>query len=657
MLTLAMGAFAQISSDDPVVIRIDGEPIYKSEFEYVYNKNNANAVEKKSLDEYAELFVNYKLKVLDAKEKKYDENYDYLAEVYRTREQMAIPFIIDDGTRDNLVKEAYERSKTSVAVSHILVKTGTADTVSPFLKISKIYNELNAGANFAELAKKYSDCPSGKGNGGYLGYANVFDMVYPFENAMYNTPVGQYSKPFASEFGYHIVKVSDRKPNINSVKISQIFIGAETPNAEKKIDSLLAECQKKKNLKKFNKIAEANTQREFNGTKDGHMPWISRNNAMIYPPEFISNVMSLSKTGEMRSFYIPAVGYMIARLDSSNLDLPFDSVKGQLTEKVLHGDRASVISSNFLANLENRTSYAILDSAALFEFIPLVSDSTIDVGTFVKSLNKPMFTMMDITYPQSAFYPSFSRDLDKWKAMKNGYKNRQDKQYFAGVTTDKDLVLLSYKKYVEGMMTRFAYDDLKKSNPEYKYLYQEYSDGLLLYNISLEKVWNKAARGNDGLYKYFEANKQNYQWKEPHFVGRVIYSKNTKVKKQVDKLFDSFNGNIPSNIDSVLNVKFDMNDKSKAQIKVKELACLKGKNKAVDYYVFKEGSADSLGIKNFPEVSIYGNSTTDPTNFSEFRGQLVTDYQEWLDKTWIEDLRKNHVVEIDQNVLKTVNVK
>lgn len=659
LLCFCLGASAQLHKDDPAIITIDGEPVYKSEFEYIYNKNNSNASEKKSVDEYLDLFINYKLKVVEAKERKYDKNPHYLEELDTYRKQLAIPYIIDDATRDNLVEEAYQRSKTSIACSHILIKPNHKDSIPPIARITRIYNELKNGAAFDSLARIYSDCGSAR-NGGYLGYANVFDMVYPFENVMYNTKVSEFSKPFTTEFGYHIVKVNDRKPHFTMAKISQIFISSSTKNAHAKADSLYKIVSKKP--KKFNKISAANSENFFSGTKDGIMPWITKGQGIV-PPSVEDEVFSMSKVGDIREFYVAPMGYMIARLDSTSLDLPESQFTAEITEKVLNSDRANVIANSFLANLANRTSYQLLDSAALYDFVPLVRDSTFDVTNYKALLEKPLFTMLDIVYPQSNFFNVFLQEKGFWINANKGIGNRAEKQKYVGVTSDSGFVLRCYDDYINRVMKQVAYDDIENNNLDYHNLLQEYSDGLLLYTVSNEVVWTKALRDNGGLDKFFSEHRSDYKWSEPHFVGQVIYCKDVKTKQKVDKLYASFNGNIPVNIDSVLHVMFKVQGdkdvkKADAQISFRKTSAYKkGKNKAVDYYVFKTTDSCQVEHADFPEVSVYGKETTEPTEFDEFRGALVADYQASLDKKWIERLRSKHDVVVHKDVVATVVAK
>lgn len=203
--SLFQGLFAQTS--DPVAFLINGEEVTKSEFEYIYRKNNSNkAVEKKTLEEYVDLFVKFKLKVAQAKDLWYDHSKNFLKEYEQYENQLTFPYLRDSLLAEKLLQEAYERSAYKVNASHILISVApdSQDTSAAYAKINDIYAQLKSGASFEDLAKSNSDCPSKK-DGGNIGEITVFNTVYPFETMAYNTPVGSFSAPFRTRFGFHIL--------------------------------------------------------------------------------------------------------------------------------------------------------------------------------------------------------------------------------------------------------------------------------------------------------------------------------------------------------------------------------------------------------------------------------------------------------------------
>jgi Parvulin-like peptidyl-prolyl isomerase len=218
-ITFSGSLFAQAA--DPVLMTINGKPVLKSEFEYIYNKNNSNnSLDKKTLDEYVDLFINFKLKVEEAKSQGIDTTASFTNELSGYRSQLTKPYLTDPKVDEALVREAYDRSKEDVDVSHILIRVAPnatpADTLKAWKEINSIWKRLQK-EDFAKIAKDQSEDQSAKDNAGHIGWISAFRTVYPFETVAYNTPVGTYSKPVRTAFGYHIVKVHARRNTIGEV--------------------------------------------------------------------------------------------------------------------------------------------------------------------------------------------------------------------------------------------------------------------------------------------------------------------------------------------------------------------------------------------------------------------------------------------------------
>ena len=215
MLLSGSIAFAQV---DPVIMTINGTPVTRSEFEYSYNKNNSEGViDKKTVDEYVDLFVNYKLKVQAALDARLDTLSSFKKEFATYRDQQIRPSMITEQDVENEAHRIYEDTRQRidgnggmVKVSHILLMLGQKATPAENVKLKSradsIYTVLKKGGNFAELAKKFSDDKSTAVKGGELPWISKGQTVKAFEDAAYSLKVGEISKPVLSEFGYHIIK-------------------------------------------------------------------------------------------------------------------------------------------------------------------------------------------------------------------------------------------------------------------------------------------------------------------------------------------------------------------------------------------------------------------------------------------------------------------
>jgi peptidyl-prolyl cis-trans isomerase SurA len=310
ILFFTLGLPAQ--NNDPVIMMINGEPVSKSEFEYIYNKNNSsNTLDKKNLDEYVDLFVNFKLKVAEAKTKEIQLRKSYIEELETYRSQLAAPYMVDKETEEEIIKEAYERMKEDVDASHILIKSSRTDTAEAYKKIYQLYEKLQKGADFETLAKENSECPSAS-KGGHLGYVTAFMTVYPFETAGYNTPAGSFSKPVHTSFGYHMVKVHNHRPTRGTVRIAHIFKRIENEGKDsqmrQKADSLYQLLQQGAD---FAEIAKKYSDDLQSAARGGEIGWVESGRL---PADFEEAAFALKNNGDISAVIKTSFGYHILKL-------------------------------------------------------------------------------------------------------------------------------------------------------------------------------------------------------------------------------------------------------------------------------------------------------------------------------------------------------
>lgn len=635
-----LGAAGFSQSADSVLMTINGEEITKSEFEYVYNKNNSNAsVEKKSVDEYIDLFVNFKLKVAEAKAQKLDETQNFKDEFKNYREQLAAPYFIEEDLEHALIEEAFQRSKESLSASHILVKK-RGDGYIDMNKVAEIQKRLDSGEKFEKVAVEMSDCPSSD-QGGYLGYINVFDMVYPFECAAYATPVGTYSKPVKSSHGYHFIMVHHRRPNISKIKISHIFLTNSVAANSAKRDSLLQLI--KKNGADFISLAEKNSS--VINKKDGHQFWVNKG---LFPPEFEEAVFDMKK-GEVKGVN-SAMGYHIVRCDSTSLDCSLDkNTTENIKDRISKNDRSAVLASRIIERKKEQYGYEYYPEALKPYLEAFKMPEPNDRDEFLDKYDEPVFTLKGETFSQKDFTPSYQASMWKYYMLKNGQGNRSDLINFDISLSDKEYVEFALNRYVKLRIMDREYDRLYNSNPEYRNLLNEYKDGLLLFDISQREVWGKSARDAVKLTEFFEANKEKYSFSEPKFRGSVIYCKNEKIKKKAEKLLAK--GMSAEDVVNELKEDFKKEEKP-AYLKVGLFA--KGNNEAVDANIFKSAEYKS---EKYPFVVLTGSLTNTPENYREVKGPVTADYQNQLEIEWVKSLREKYPVVINQDVLDSIKNK
>ena len=634
---LVLFGSANAFASDPVLMKINGKPVYKSEFEYIYNKNNSNnSLDKKTLDEYVDLFVNFKLKVEEAKAQGLDTTQSFISELAGYRSQLTRPYLTDSKVDEQILREAYDRMKEDVEVSHILVRiqqgATPADTLTAWKKINSTLKRLDK-EDFAKVAKEISEDQSAEENGGYIGWVTAFRTVYPFETVAFNTPVGKISAPVRTAFGYHIIKVHNRRKSQGEILVSHIMRftaeGDEAKNkaAKQKTDSLY---QRVLAGDDFGKLASEFSEDRGSATRNGELPWFG-SGRMI--PEFENAAFALKNTGDVSTPIQSAFGWHIIKLLDRKGVASFETVKADIERNVKRDERANMGQKAFVDRLRKEYGYAV-NTAYVNEFSKLLENKTLADSVFqleAAKLNKPLFTFAGKEFTQADFAAYLKKNAFSEKAIASEIIEQKLDAF-----TEKEIL---------------AYEDSQLENKyeDFRFLINEYHDGILLFEVSNNEVWEKASKDTEGLARYFNEHKADYRWEKPHFKGRVISCKDKATLKAAKAIVKRSHND---SIDKYLRTR--LND-SIQYVKVEKGLFAQGENKAVDKFGFKVKKAKFEPTKEYPYVFVVGkNLKNNPEDYTDVRGLVTADYQEYLEKEWITALRAKFPVEIDQNVLKTV---
>lgn len=630
-------------SEDPVLMVIGTEKfrydtITRGEFEYMYNKNNNISLDgPMSVDDYKELFINYKLKAFDATKTFPDLKLNtYVKELTSYTQHLAYPYLIDKTLESKFVKEAYKREQEYITASHILIK-GVNETSRK--KIEDLYARLKKGEKFFDLAKANSDCGSAA-RGGYLGEFSAFDMVYNFETAAYNTPVGEFSEPFTTQFGYHIVYIHDRRPKAISVTSQEIFFPQGT--RESYVDSIFAIAKKSKN---FDKVVKKYSMKS-NAKKDKGDMGVVKNDGK-FPKEVVDKLFKMP-VGDIQKFR-SSFGYHIFKLNSMETATPLDSAKyAELKKKVMSGDRYEAVKENVAVNLRDKRGFLLNDSIISLA-TKLKDTDPVDINDSLKKIDGTWYIYNGDDITTELFKTDFIKFHHSY------VKKTKDKWLKTDVSIDTNM---SYKQN----LIRFIYNTVDvdalnkelhlvaKRNKEFVYALKEYSDGLLVYAASDFNVWGRKSTDADSLDKFFRARMGNYQFEEPKWVG-VIFS--MKDKESLKKVKDIAAKN--PNLDAYSFAKL-VSDSDIKNITPKKGGWKAGENAILDKYYFKTIPADSIvESKIQPIVYLYGKESKTPQWYTQVKGKVIADYQKELEKNWVEKNRRIYPVVIKEDVYKTVN--
>lgn len=628
--------------DNPVLLDIAGEEISLAEFERIYKKNNnENSLNRQSPEEYLDLFINFKLKVKEAESLGMDTTQKFKDELAGYREQLAKPYLADEETKEEMMKEAYERSKTDVNASHILIKLPAAappeDTLVAYEKIVSIRDRIVNGESFEAVARATSEDGSVSRNGGNLGYFTVFSMIYAFENVAYNSPIGEVSMPFRTSYGYHILQVHDRRPARGKVKVAHIFVRTpeDMPEAGKEkayekaqmiYDSLQLGAD-------FSYMARTYSEDPSSANRGGNIPWFGTGRMI---PEFENAAFGIADTGSVcepvKSFY----GWHIIKLLDRQGIGSYEEMKPDLQEKATRGDRRSYQTERYIAKLKAEYNYTLYTEQ--LDLIKSGVDTTLSLATWdgggLESEEGLLFSIGDQEYSTG----TFASYMVEKQALNKG---------------------LDPSAYVDRLLERFvkeeiiAYEDsqLEAKYPEFRYIYQEYHDGILLFDIMDQQVWTKAVEDTLGLEAFHQAHLNDYMWDTRTEALLLTCSDDTQMEalRKASKKISKGKRDVDD-----LNASYCGND-SIPCITMEKLVVEKGEHPLVD----QMGGATGMGPVDTEEgssrfVIVTGKRSPEPKALDEARGQITSDYQNYLEEQWIAELKEKYPVEVNRSLLSQI---
>ena len=616
MMLLFTGQFFAQQGNE-VLFTIDGEEVYTSEFLRVYEKNKEIVVEEegKGFDEYFELFVDFKLKLKQARDQQLDTSSSYRNDLANYREQLIQPYLQNPEALDRLTREAYQRTIFEVNASHILVQAAPdaapSDTLMAYEKILQARQELMSGKDFEDVAIRYSEDPSVKMNGGNLGYFSAFAMVYPFENAAYETPVGGVSEPFRTQFGYHLVKVIDKRRSKGEVEVSHIMVkkdSAHPGKSREKIDEIYALLLQGDD---FEKIAQEHSDDPSTSKRGGRLPRFGRGK-MIKP--FEDNAFKLEEEGDFCEPFSTEHGWHILKLDKKHEVGSYEELKPRLEVRVKNGSRAGYVESSLARQVSE--DYQLVINMKLLNEVTGVDELADRADTILQ--------IQDRAYSADEFY-GFSRGI-------NGKSKGQLFDDF------KNKMIIAYYK-----------EHLDETNPEFAMTYSEYEDGLLLFELLQKKIWDRSERDSLELENFFNAHREDYTWKTRADV--LIGSCTQKPKAELVRNL-LLAGRSPEWI------KESLNEGATVHVLFSKGKLEEGSSKLPEGFTFTEGVSEIFqeGDNQFTILRVDRIYPETRKELKEARGEVLNDYQNYLEEQWVAQLRETYEVRINKKNYKNLKM-
>lgn len=624
------------SAQDPVLMQVGDRAVTRSEFLQIYLKNNPNPkFDKASLDEYMELFKKFKLKVIEAEALGYDTLPKLRNELDGYRKQLATPYMIDSAKNKALVMEGYERMKYEVSASHILIRVADdaapADTLAAYNKIIELRKRILKGEDFQIVARSPggSEDESVKQNGGALGYFSAFQMVYPFESAAYKTPVGEVSMPVRTRFGYHLVKVHDKRPSRGVMSAAHIMLVVKQDadpkvqeNAQLRIQEIYKKLQEGESwedmvMKYSEDYGSKNSGGKITEFGTGRQRMVA---------EFEDAAFTLKNNGDYSAPVQTAYGWhIIKRLDVKELGA-FADLEKDIQQRVNRDDRALSTQKSFIAKLKREYKFKDNSKKQLKWFHKNAKFAN-GAWTFAKSRKNPVLFSFSSVQINRADFVSYLSDI-------SNVPPKVDMKTFINA---------KYSEFIDEQILAYEEAQLDTKYPAFRALMTEYNDGVLLYEIMNDKVWNKALRDTSGLRTYFNENRQQFQWKD-RIDADVFICDSREIAQQVVGL-------IAEGL-SAKEVTEKANGKSALNV------ILRSQKMEIANTDYLQGRTFSSGVNEIFEFDgkfyVVINKQLIPASNKELddtRGAVTAAYQQYLEQKWIDELMAKYKVVVNKDVL------
>lgn len=634
--TVSAMAFVQASNQSDPLLTLGGKPVDKDELIYLLSKGNKSepgtpGMSREEYEENLDLFINYKLKVREAEAQGLDQTEEFNREFESFRENLKAPFLIRNSLEEGELRKAYSRMQEIIRASHILLQfpanASKEDSLIVLRMALKIEDEIKNGGSINELAVKYSDDPSAQVNQGDLGYFTALQMVQPFEDAAFSLQPGEVSDPVLTNFGYHIINVKDRQPNPGQVRVSHILvrINEDAENGEdlakRKVADIYNEIQKESTI--WEEIVKNYSEDPSSSQKGGMLPWFSVG-SMI--PEFEMAAFSLTEIGEVSPPVRTQYGYHILRLENKKPVDSFESMEENIRSRILRDSRSTMIQSQVMAIQKSRYNFDEneVNVSKLRNELSSISKNDFAQAVVDKDLaSDQLFSLQGKSY--------IAQDLVD-------FMNDQEIQ----IPTNEGVFDAWYDRFAASALNEAEEADLEANNKEYKMLLKEYRDGILLFSLMNEEVWQKGLMDSVAQKAYFQNNIKNYQWDErvDAYIVKVLDMTQLEAARQIlqgkplsDELISTFEKSYESTNSLAYQTEF-------GTIEYSEHPVLSKADINANY--------QEIEANGHLHIVILGDKTSaGPKKFEETRGLVIRDYQEYLDDTLVESLRKKYPIKIN----------
>ncbi len=654
---------------DTTLFTYGSKKVTTREFYKGFTKNppKDSVIRPSEVDEYLELYKKFKLKVQDAYDQGLDTTESFKAELASYRKQIAKPYMTVKVVNDQLVNEAYERMKWEIKASHILVfarpDATPEDTLKAYNKLKQVREDIVSGKiTFEQAALTHSEDPSAADNQGSLGYFTAFQMIYEFENHAYNTPVGQVSEVFKTEFGYHIVKVFDKRPSMGDILVRHILIQTnpnpsqeETMEAEAKINEVYKKLQAGE---KFVTLVQQYSEDASTVMKNGEMAPFSMTNVRLYD-NYKSTAFALKADGDYsKPIQTPAGFYIIQRISLKPIP-PIHEMRQTLLNKISRDSRQY---RNTVALYEKaKKLYKFKENKKYKPVIFNAVDSSLLQGEFrfdsssLRSKKHPYKTTL-FTFKYTYLKNNKKKTRDSVIRMSDFARWLETVQKPTSSRALSSVVHNYYEAYrLQNMMDHYE-NDLENTNDTFAALYKEYKEGILLFTLTTTKVWNKSVEDSVGLKNFYLQNADKYMFKD-RYEATIYRCANKTVADAVrsdleaglteDSIMRKNNRSNPLNVLTPSKGKYEIGSNMYANF------LFERDQKDIKYLVVEDPKVKG----GYAVIQVHQFIPAGKKTLNEARGAIMSDYQTYLEKEWIESLMKKYPVVVNEEAFNAVKAR
>ena len=645
-------ANAGANPQETYVLEVGNELVSLADFTHVYGKNNRDSVYTvEALDEYMELFVNFKLKVLEAEALGMDTAAAFQKELAGYRTQLARPYLVDGALLDELVEQAFERKSMEVRASHMLISVDAnaapTDTLRAWNRIQALRSRIVNGEDFETVARSKggSEDPSVTSNGGDLGWFTAFQMVYPFENAAFNTAEGEVSKVVRTRFGYHVLKVTDKRKARGEVQVAHIMVRMPKDAPQDQVANAEGRIMEVKRLlmsgEAFESMAMKYSEDPSTANKGGLLPWFGTGKMV---EAFEDAAFAIEKPGDIAGPVRTDYGFHILKLMDKKTLPTLEESRRELSKKVRRDSRAEITKTSFVNKLKNE--YGASVSSRRLEALKVAAAKVDSLfypghpldGVRRSELGRTLFSVAGKGYTVGDFV-----------AWVNGGKVR-DLNRPATV-----MVAQEVDRYLEEVLLAYENTQLESKHDDFRLLMEEYHDGILLFELTDQKVWSRAVKDSAGLVDFHGRNLDQFMWPQRLDAG-IHTCEDVKIAKKVRK---------------ALRKTGDVEGLRRELIAERPLALrnefgkfVKGDNAFADraFAALRDGSlvADKHGLVVLETteggdqiilVHVKEDMPPMPKALEECRGAAIAAYQDHLEQEWIMELQRKYPHKINREAL------